>query len=72
MKTEKTCNQFRIDKGDRVQVAVAVGAVVEGVVEYIPGAPGDSWVIVLDDGGVIYIQQFLTMGLLSKQQGDER
>ena len=59
----------RIEKGDRVKVAFASGGYfdnIDGVVDYTPCATGDSWVLVRDDGQVIYIQQFEAMILLRK------
>ena len=61
--------QNSIEKGDRVKATFASGGYfddIEGVVEYTPCATGDSWVLVQDDGRVIYIQQFETMILLRK------
>ena len=59
----------RIEKGDKVRVTFAEGGYFddfEGVVDYTPCATGDSWVLVQDDGRVIYVQQFETMILLCK------
>ena len=61
--------QNRIEKGDKVKVTFASGGYfddIEGVVDYTPCAEGDSWVLVQDDGRVIYVQRFETMILLSK------
>ena len=57
----------KIKKGDKVRVTFAKGGYsdyFEGVVEYIPCATGDSWVLVQDDGCVIYVQQFEMIILL--------
>jgi hypothetical protein len=40
---------------------------VEGIVEYVPTAPGDSWVIVEDDGSIVHINMFYGMRVLSRK-----
>lgn len=57
----------RIEKGDKVRVVFASdGGTIDGTVDYTPQATGDSWVIVEDDGMVVYVQMFEMMRLLHK------
>ena len=63
----------RIERGDSVRVTFGQGGYfddIEGVIDYTPCAEGDSWVLIQDDGRVIYVQHFETMILLSKANAE--
>lgn len=51
-----------INTGDHVTVYFGVGVnPVEGTVEYIPQATGDSWHIINNAGDIHYVQTFAVM-----------
>ena len=61
----------RIEKGDTVRVVFASdGGTIDGTVDYAPQATGDSWVIIEDDGSVVYVQMFEMMRLLLKPNAE--
>ena len=63
----------RIERGDSVRVTFGQGShfgYFDAVVDYTPCAEGDSWVLIQDDGHVIYVQHFETMILLSKPNAE--
>jgi hypothetical protein len=51
----------RVEVGDRVRFCWGEEAYVEGVLEHIPAATGDSWIIIKDDGTPLYINHFDVM-----------
>lgn len=62
-------NKKRIEVGDLVKVFTGGPAPVQGVVDYISRATGDSWVILEQQAGLpVYVQQFDYMVLLEKKQ----
>ena len=53
---------WQIIPGDRVVVYYSAGIpLLEGVVKYVPGATGDSWIIQTDNGNTHYVQIFAQM-----------
>jgi hypothetical protein len=53
---------------DRIKVGDAVTAQfwpmysdICGIVEYVPSAPGDSWIIKQSDGSISYVQTFASI-----------
>jgi len=57
----------KAEKGDRARFVFASGEKIFGIIEYIPVATGDSWIITeINEGqklGTVYIQQFDMMFL---------
>lgn len=51
----------RIEIGDRIQLETLHFDHFNGIVEYMPVATGDSWIIKLDDGTIKYVQNFSTI-----------
>ena len=60
-------NEKRIEKGDAVKVFFNRANMVQGVVDYIPCATGDSWVILEYQSNLpVYVQAFDYMILANK------
>jgi hypothetical protein len=57
----------KAEKGDRARFVFASREKIFGIIEYIPVATGDSWIITeINEGqklGTVYIQQFDMMFL---------
>lgn len=59
----------RVEVGDTVKVFVSDGNSITGIVDYIPVATGDSWIVLdIQDRMPIYIQIFSYMCLLDKSK----
>lgn len=57
----------RANLGDKVRFWWGNDESVDGVVQYVPNGPGDSWVIVEDDGSIVHINMFYGMRVLSRK-----
>lgn len=50
---------YRIKEGDTIKIFFSTHPAIVGVVKYTPCATGDAWHIEnLEDGGIVYIQQY--------------
>jgi hypothetical protein len=52
--------------GDRVRIWWDADS-IDGVVNYVPTGPGDSWIIVEDDGGIVHVNLFYGMRVMSRK-----
>ncbi len=60
-------NDKRIEVGDTVRVFFSHSNMVHGIVDYMPCATGDSWVILEHQAGLpVYVQLFDYMVLSEK------
>lgn len=54
---------MKIEKGDKVYVSLFMGEQTEkgfeGIVQYVPGQPGESWIFSDAEGNIRYIPNFV-------------
>ena len=53
--------------GDSVRVHWIRGGTIDGIVEYIPCAVGDSWVIWTPDGEILHAQNFEFIEVINRK-----
>lgn len=62
-------NEKRIEIGDTVRVFFNHSNMVQGVVDYVPCATGDSWIIIEHQANLpVYVQVFDYMILTGKAE----
>ena len=57
----------RARTGDKVRFWWGNDESVDGVVQYVPNVPGDSWVIIEDDGSIVHVNLFYGMRVMSRK-----